>query len=425
MRCALPAICHRVVQTGEQRLYGGPHRGRVRTAGSCRSRLASQRKLAGLTQQQLAARSHVSASLISQVERGVVPASPGFTAAVASGLEIEVEALYAQPHGAAITDLRAHQARVPALRVALDCADDPVLSGPTMTQVELRTKLDECERDRTRSRYVQMTAALPELLQHSYVLAADARAGIESEMAWSLLSDAYLLAQTVCFRFGHLDLAAQVNERWRQAADHSGDPLRGATAAYQRGALRLFRGDYHGVLRLMERAHSQIAQQRGPTANSVRAQLHLRQTIAYAREGIADRADDHITAARELVARGVPANPYFDVLATETNVDLHWVAVPVELSDGTTAVARAGRVQHPERDEPCRAGRYWIDVARAWTLYGARAQALDALNRARRLAPQLTRYHPQVHETVHLLAETDRRATDSLAGFARWIGVTL
>ncbi|MGH3820860.1 MAG: helix-turn-helix domain-containing protein, partial [Pseudonocardiaceae bacterium] len=105
--------------------------------------------------------------------------------------------------------------------------------------------------------------------------------------------------------------------------------------------------------------------------------------------------------------------------------DLHWVAVPVELSDGTTAVARAGRVQHPERDEPCRAGRYWIDVARAWTLYGARAQALDALNRARRLAPQLTRYHPQVHETVHLLAETDRRATDSLAGFARWIGVTL
>jgi hypothetical protein len=39
--------------------------------------------------------------------------------------------------------------------------------------------------------------------------------------------------------------------------------------------------------------------------------------------------------------------------------------------------------------------------------------------------PQLTRYHPQVHETVHLFAETDRRATDSLAGFARWIGVTL
>jgi hypothetical protein len=37
----------------------------------------------------------------------------------------------------------------------------------------------------------------------------------------------------------------------------------------------------------------------------------------------------------------------------------------------------------------------------------------------------LTRYHTQVHETVYLLAETDQRATDSLAGFARWIGRTL
>jgi hypothetical protein len=94
-------------------------------------------------------------------------------------------------------------------------------------------------------------------------------------------------------------------------------------------------------------------------------------------------------------------------------------------SDSTTAVARAGQVQNPERDEPSRAGRYWIDVARAWTLHGGRVQALDALNRARRIAPQLTRYHPHVHETVHLLAETDRRATDSLAGFARWLGVAL
>lgn len=110
------------------------------------------------------------------------------------------------------TDPRADHAGVPALRAALDCADDPVLSKATMTPVELRAKLDECERDRARSRYAQMTAALPELLQHAYVLAADARLGVESELAWSLLSDAYMLAQTVSFRFGHLDLAALSNE---------------------------------------------------------------------------------------------------------------------------------------------------------------------------------------------------------------------
>lgn len=37
-----------------------------------------------------------------------------------------------------------------------------------------------------------------------------------------------------------------------------------------------------------------------------------------------------------------------------------WVAVPVELSDGTAAVARADQAENPERDEPCRAGRYRI-----------------------------------------------------------------
>ena len=143
-------------------------------AGAVGYRLARQRRLAGLTQQQLAARSHVSVSLISQVERGVVPASSGFTAAVARGLGVEVEDLYAQPQGAWITDPRTGHAGVPALGAALDRADDPVLSKATMTPVELRTRLNECEHDQSRSRYAQMMVVLPELLRHAYVLAADA-----------------------------------------------------------------------------------------------------------------------------------------------------------------------------------------------------------------------------------------------------------
>ncbi|MGH3813961.1 MAG: helix-turn-helix domain-containing protein [Pseudonocardiaceae bacterium] len=392
--------------------------------GAVGQRVAVQRKLAGLTQYQLAARAHVSKSLIGQVERGVVPASPAFTAAAARALRIDVEMLYEQPHWSAI-DSKADHAAISALRTALDCVDDPVLASPPMSAAELRVKLDDCEHDRAQSRYAQIAAKLPELLQHAFAIVADARPGFDAENAWSLLSDAYMLAQTVSFRFRHFDLAAQSNDRWRLATAHSGDPLRAATAAYQRGALRLFRGDYTGVLRIMERAHSEIADEQSPATNSVRTQLHLRQAIAYARSGAADRADEHIDAARELVTRGIPANPYYDVIATLTNVELHWVAVPVELCDGTTAVGRAERIQTPERDEPSRAGRHWIDVARAWTLHGNRAKALESLDSARRIAPQLTRYHPQVHETVHILAERDRRVTDSLAGFARWVGVHL
>ncbi|MGH3943111.1 MAG: hypothetical protein ACRDTG_31715 [Pseudonocardiaceae bacterium] len=41
-----------------------------------------------------------------------------------------------------------------------------------------------------------------------------------------------------------------------------------------------------------------------------------------------------------------------------------------------------------------------------------------------RSRPPRVRYHPSVHETLAVLAETDRRHTDSLAGFAHWAGVT-
>ncbi|MGH4026383.1 MAG: helix-turn-helix domain-containing protein [Pseudonocardiaceae bacterium] len=392
--------------------------------GAVGQRVAAQRKLAGMTQYQLADRAHVSKSLVSQVERGAVPASPSFTAAIARALHVDVEVLHGQsPWSAA--DAKVKHAAIETLRTALDAADDPILPGPPMTSAELRARLNHCEDQRARSRYTQIADALPELLHHAYTITAEAQPGPDAELAWSLVSDAYMLAQTISFRFRHFDLAAHFNDRWQLAAAQSGDPLRPAAAAYQRGALRLFRGDYAGVLRIMDRAHAQIEDQRDPAADSVRTQLHLRQAIAHARSGAADRADEHISLARDLVAQGIPANPYYDVIATVTNVELHWVAVPVELSDGTTAVGRAERVQAPEADEPARAGRHWIDVARAWTLHGNRAKALGALKEARRSAPQLTRYHPQVHETVRILAETDRRTTDTLAGFSRWIGVTL
>jgi hypothetical protein len=50
---------------------------------------------------------------------------------------------------------------------------------------------------------------------------------------------------------------------------------------------------------------------------------------------------------------------------------------------------------------------------------------LDSLQQARRIAPQLTRYHPQVHETVHTLAIHDARSTGSLPRFAAWCGIRI
>lgn len=60
-------------------------------------RVAQRRKLHGLTQVQLAHRAHVSLSLLRKVEQGSAPASPAFTAAVATALRTTVAELYDQP----------------------------------------------------------------------------------------------------------------------------------------------------------------------------------------------------------------------------------------------------------------------------------------------------------------------------------------
>lgn len=393
--------------------------------GAVGHRVARQRGLTGLSRSQLATRSQVSVDVITQVERGVVAASPAFTAAVARALEVEVDTLYGQPYGPAITDPTADHAGIPALRVALDYADDPMLRRPPMTALQLRARLDRCGRYRASSRYAQLTTALPELLQHGYVLAAQARPGTAAETAWALLADAYLLAQTAAYRFGYLDLAALCNEYARQTAGRCGDPLRAVVAACAHALLRLHRGDYNAVNRALERAHTHIADQHSPAADSVRTQLHLRQSLAHARSGSTERAEEHIKWGRDLAALPIPPHAYYTVTASPANVDIHWVAVPVELGDATTALHRAEQVQLPADTAPSRVGHHWIDLARAATLHGDQTRALDALNQARAIAPQLTRYHPQVQETVHLLAEADRRDTESLAGFAHWTGVIL
>jgi len=393
--------------------------------GAAGRRVAVQRKLAGMTQQQLADRAHVSRSLISQVEQGALPASGAFLAAVARVLGVDVDALTGQPYGTPITSPRAEHAGIPALRAALDNDDDPEFEGSPMPADEVRIRLDDCQSCCDNARYATVTAALPGLLNHSYALVHQAGSGSAAELAWGLLADGYELAQVVSHCFGYLDLATLAARCGRDAARRVGDPLRVAVAAVRCTELRLQRGDHPAVLRVLDHAHELIDGQHCAAAEAVRAHLHLRQALTHAHRGDPAKADEHLTIARMLVTRGVPERPYHGVFASPVTVDIHRVAVAVELCDGLTAVDRAGQVQLPDHIPPCRAGDHWITVARAWTLHGDRTKALEALHQARRAAPQLTRYHPGIHETVHRLAERDRRADDTLAGFSRWLGITL
>ncbi|MFC6093046.1 helix-turn-helix domain-containing protein [Saccharothrix lopnurensis] len=395
-------------------------------AGGVGQRVAALRKLLGLKQHQLATAAHVSMSLVKKVEAGHAPASPSFTAACAKAFGVEVTVLTGQPYEELTVDTRQDFAGIPELRRALDRYDAPEVDGPVWDAVRLRAALDEGEALRRRGRYTLMTERLPLLLQHLYANLAESSTADATEAAHALLGDAYSLVAAIAYRFGYLDLTALARDRMSHSARRSGDPLRVAVAQFFRSTLQLHRGDYDLGMRCVDRALALAGEQGTPEGLAVVAQLHLRQAIFEARRGNGREADSHIDEARGLVARGVPAYPYFQVSSNRANVEIHSVAVPVEMSDGTTAVARAERTHLPVeglKEDATRIGHHHIDVARAWVLHGDREKALRSLYTARAVSPQQTRYHPAVRETLHAIAAADRRATDSLAGFARWAGV--
>jgi len=145
-----------------------------------------------------------------------------------------------------------------------------------------------------------------------------------------------------------------------------------------------------------------------------------------ARAANAQTAETHLAAARDIAEQLTGAR--FDHYGTgfrRSNVDIHSVSVPVELCDGTTAITRAAELHLPPNTAPSRIGHHHIDVSRGWLLHGDRQKAVASLQDARRVAPELTRYHPQVHEMIRTLARDERRTSTTVAGLARWADVTI
>ncbi len=386
-------------------------------------RIAELRKIHGFTQQALAARANVSYSLLRKVERGERPASPSFIAAIARALGVSVLDLTEQPYGVRDAHPTSEQAGVPALRQALVEGDDPELDTSLRSLDDLRAAVAEIKEFDRRSKYAEVVRALPDVLRHLHRSVLDLSSG-ERPGAHDVLAAAYFYAVGALKQLGHLDLSHLADERARTAAARGDDPLRAAVAEWNHALILMFDGAYPAALRSVERAGAMVdLAPPTPAVPAVRGALHLRAAIIAARETNSDLAEAHLVAARSRAVSGPDEANVYGTKFGLPNVDIHDVAVPVELADGTTAVTRAADVTLPASAAPARVGHHWIDLSRAWLLHGDRQRALDSLQQARRIAPQLTRYHPQVHETVHILAARDARSTASLRNFAAWCGI--
>lgn len=96
----------------------------------------------------------------------------------------------------------------------------------------------------------------------------------------------------------------------------------------------------------------------------------------------------------------------------------------METYDGPEVIRLTRTTHLPSAVAPVRAGHWYIDAAKGLLDHGQREKAFSALQAARRVAPQQTRNHPQVRETVRTLIELERYSKHALSGFAAWAGIT-
>ncbi|MGQ4617602.1 helix-turn-helix domain-containing protein [Nocardia sp. R7R-8] len=130
-------------------------------------RTARARKLARLTQTQLAHKANVSLSLLRKVEQGDRPASPAFIAAVARALGVNVEDLTGQPYSPQPADSTAH-ATIRELRRRILAFTDEPLTRPTSLE-KIAAALNRVREGMRRAQYSDLTAELPDVIHGLHV----------------------------------------------------------------------------------------------------------------------------------------------------------------------------------------------------------------------------------------------------------------
>ncbi|MFD7843607.1 XRE family transcriptional regulator [Nocardia sp. NPDC059764] len=287
--------------------------------------------------------------------------------------------------------------------------------------VQLENDLDAAQRlyrtDRTR----QTIEVLPNLIRRIHGAVREL-SGDDKAHAYTLLTSAYVLAEWSVRRTGHLMLALPALDLADGYAPSSDDPTYGAFSALARARVLTHFGESEVAGQLIDSA---IATADSSTAGMVLAGYsHLAGAINEARQLNYPGAVAHVGAARELSTYTGETDLYMTAFGP-LNVEIHAHAVELESGDPNKAAIDGAKLAHDRDAPPTRIAHHWQDNARAWLMAGKTDKALTALNKARVAAPQQTRLHPAVRETLHGIAIAEKRRTETLTGFAAWLGTSV
>jgi transcriptional regulator with XRE-family HTH domain len=384
------------------------------------TRIRDHRKIARLTQRQLAARIPYSYSLLNQVECGAKPANIDFIAACARALGVGVTVLTGQPYMSELQQDRL-SALVRPIREALDLYDlgahPDLVTRPAGQLIAAADELCQL----VRATHLRNAAlALPGLIAE---LTTAAWRTPSSEL-WQALASTYRTGHDVATKLGYYDLGAVSLDRMAWAADRASDPLLAAVRQYMRALVYFREGEYTIGLRLVGVGHATIRQaEESRESIAVTGQLHLGASVLAARARDRDLVSAHLRQATDCARRTGDASGVHWLSFGPANVGLHRMSAAVEMRQYADALTQAKTIHLPAGMATSRRAHFLIDRARAEMETGRGEQALTSLVEARRAAPEQTRYHPGARETVTGLVHAARRTPDTLNHLATWIGL--
>jgi transcriptional regulator with XRE-family HTH domain len=390
------------------------------------SRIAEARKLRGLTQSGLAMLVPCSSSLVSQVERGVRPATPWLVAAVARTLQTDVPQLLGQPYRGATERTDRVHASIPQIRIAMNYWDvPPDLAAAPRPLDTIRADIAKTSHYLDTVDYLQLGRHLPGLIEELSAI-LHASAGTQRKQAAELLMYAYIAAKSMAYRLGYIDLVSVAVEHATWAARETDNPELLALMAEERCQIFFATGAYEAGLKFIDRAYREYQPllANHDSGLAIAGAMHLRAAIMAARDGTR-RPDawDYLAQADEAGQRLGSDTNHYGLIFGPTNVKIHAVATAIELDDADEAIRRSEGFEPANAVPAERSSHHYIDLARAQLVAGQRDQAQRSLTTADKLAPQHMRNHPMARETVTGLVRLHTRVPESLRSMARRMGV--
>lgn len=275
---------------------------------------------------------------------------------------------------------------------------------------QLHARVTEANQHRQAAALTKSGAVLPALLRDLQV-AAELTTADQRREVFGLLASAYECAMQYLYKLGHTSDATLATERVLWASRETEDPLRVLAARWYDAGEFLTIGEHDEAGAIIDEALTELGAVRspGPETVSLRGAFHLKASLNLARATDTKAAVRHLKKAEQAAEELGEDRNDWQMQFGPTNTALWAVSLPVEMGQGKEAVARAERVRLPAGYSRERHSHFHIDRGRAFFYNGQREHAVRAFLEAERLAPQATRAHAGVRETVGTMIRTQKR----------------